>query len=326
VLASAILVARNGGPEVLSLQRIEVEPPAFGEVQIRQTAIGLNFIDIHHRTGRYPSLSFPIVLGMEGAGVVVAVGPGAGEFEPGERVAYFAHTPGAYTELRNIAADRVVKLPAGIDDETAAAVMLKGLTVQSLLHSVYPVKPGQTILLHAAAGGIGLLMCQWARELGATVIGTVGSDEKADLARRHGCNHTIVYTSEDVTARVRDLTDGAGVPVVYDAVGRSTFDISLACLMQRGTLVSFGTASGPIPPLDLFRLNLAGSLYVTSASVFTYTRQRAEYLERVTDLFSVLRAEAVRVPIQHRYPLAEAERAHRELEARRTTGCGILVP
>jgi NADPH:quinone reductase len=322
----AVRIHTNGGPEVLGYEAVECARLQKNQVRIRQTAIGVNFIDIHHRSGRYPNQGFPLVLGMEGAGNIEDIGSGVQDFKIGDRVAYFSHSPGAYIQVRTIAADRVVKLPDFIDDATAAAVMLKGLTVQSLLRGSYPVRAGETILVHAAAGGIGLLMCQWARHLGVRVIGTVGSEEKRQLAREHGCDHVIVYAKEDVVARVRELTDGTGVPVVYDAVGASTFDNSLACLRERGMLVSFGTASGPIPPFDLFRLNRLGSLYVTSASVFTFTRNRGEYVERTGELFEMLRIGALRIAINHRYPLADAAQAHRDLQARRTTGCIILVP
>ena len=322
----AIRIHENGGPEAIRYEAVQCARPQANQVRIRQTAIGVNFIDIHHCSGRYSSQSFPLVLGMEGAGRIEDVGSDVHDFKIGDRVCYFAHAPGAYIQVRTIAADRVVKLPDFIDDATAAAIMLKGLTVQSLLRSCYPVRAGMTVLVHAAAGGIGLVMCQWARHLGARVIGTVGSEEKGQLACAHGCDHAIVYNKQDVVARVHELTDGAGVPVVYDAVGASTFDNSLACLRERGMLVSFGTASGPIPPFDLFRLNRLGSLYVTSASVFTFTRDRVEYLERTAELFEMLRTGALKVAVNHRYPLAEAAQAHRDLKARRTTGCIILLP
>lgn len=323
---NAIRIHRNGGPEELRYEAVEVGRPASGQARVRHTAIGLNFIDIHHRTGRYPSAHFPLTLGMEAAGVVEEVGPGVGEVRVGDRVAYAAETPGTDTEVRVMPVGRLVKLPDWLDDETAAAVMLKGLTVQYLLRGAYPVRAGETILIHAAAGGVGLLMCQWARHLGARVIGTVSTPAKAELAKAHGCDHPIVATEEDVVARVRELTDGAGLPVVYDSVGASTFEQSLSCVRRRGLLVTFGTASGPIPPFDLFRLNRLGSLYVTSAGLADYLHDRPELLERARELFEVVRTGAVRVTINQRYPLAETARAHRDLEARRTVGSSLLLP
>ena len=309
---NAIQVHHDGGPEELRCEEIEVDDPGPGEARVRHTAIGLNFTDIHHRTGRYPVGHFPHGIGMEAAGVVEAVGGGVTEVRTGDRVAYVAASPGTYAQARIVPAARLIKLPDWLDDETAAAAILKGLTAQYLLRGAYPVRSGETILIHAAAGGVGLIMCQWARHLGARVIGTVSTPEKAALARQHGCDHPIVYTQEDVVARVRELTDGAGLPVVYDSVGASTFEQSLKCLRRRGMLVSFGSASGPAPPLDLFRLNRMGSLYVTSAGLADYIRERAELLERAEDLFGVLRSGAVKVTIAKRYKLARcAARARR---------------
>lgn len=321
-----------GGPEVLRYEDVDVADIGPDQVLIGQTAIGLNFIDIQQRKGRYLAKQFPVTPGAEGAGIVEAVGDDVTEFCAGDRVAYFDHFPGAYTELRAIAADRVVKLPDFIPDEIAAAVMLKGLTANYLLRGSYHVRAGDTILVHAAAGGVGLIMCQWARHLGARVIGIVGTEEKVKIASDHGCDHVIVRSVEDIAARVRELTGGEGVPVVYDSIGADTFDISLNCLRQRGLLVSFGTASGPIPPFDLFRLNnnhhlgTGGSLYVTSASVFDYTRERSEYLWRVADLFEVIRSGVVKVSLNRQYPLAEAWQAHRDLESGQTTGASVLIP
>jgi NADPH2:quinone reductase len=325
-LVQAVRVHRDGGPEELRLEEIEVGAPGPGEARVRHTAIGLNFTDIHHRTGRYPAGTFPHGIGMEAAGVVEAVGDGATEVRVGDRVAYVAQSPGTYAQAGIVPARRLVSLPDWLDDETAAAGLLKGLTAQYLLRGAYPVKTGETILMHAAAGGVGVIMCQWARHLGARVIGTVSTDEKAALARRHGCEHAIVHTREDVVARVRELTGGAGLPVVYDSVGATTFEQSLACLRRRGTLVSFGSASGPPPPLELFRLNRMGSLYVTSAGLADYIHERRELLERAADLFAVLKSGAVRVAVNKRYPLADAARAHADLEARRNTGSAILIP
>lgn len=328
----AVRIHRNGGPEVLSFDEVEIGPPSRGEVQVAQSAIGLNYIDVHHRTGRYRSPALPIVPGLEGAGTVVAIGAEVTGFREGDRVAYLTHGPGAYVDVRNVDASRVVSLPEGIAEEVAAAMMLKGLTAQSLLRGVHPVRPGEIVLIHAAAGGVGSIMCQWARALGARVIGTVSTDGKAGIAASMGCDHPIVSTREDVVARVMELTGGDGVPVVYDSVGADTFDTSLACLATRGTLVSFGTSSGPIPPFDVFRLNRnhhlgqGGSLYLTSASVFDYTRRAAEYRSRTADLFDAVQAGRLRIPLNARYALRDAAQAHRDLEARKTTGSTILVP
>jgi NADPH2:quinone reductase len=322
----AVRIHQHGGPEVLRYEPVEVGAPGPGEARVRHTAIGLNFTDIHHRTGRYPLPQLPHVVGMEAAGVIEALGPGVSDLAVGDRVAYASDRPRSYAQATVMPAARLIKLPPSISDEAAAALVLKGLTAQYLIRAAYPVRAGETILVHAAAGGVGLILCQWARHLGARVIGTVGSDEKAELARRNGCEHPIVYTREDVVARVRELTGGAGLPVVYDSVGASTYEKSLACLKRRGLLVSFGSASGPIPPFDLFRLNRMGSLYVTSAGLADYTHTRAELLERAEDLFSVFTSGALRIEVKQRYPLAEAARAHRDLEARRTSGSSILLP
>lgn len=332
IRTNAVRFHKNGGPDVLCYEQVDVAEPGPGQVMIRQAAIGLNFIDIQQRKGRYPSKTFPVVPGAEGAGVIEHVGAGVTEFRKGDRVAYMDHFPGGYIGHRVIGAERVVKLPDFISDELAAAIMLKGLTANYLLRGSHHVRAGETILVHAAAGGVGLIMCQWARRLGARVIGVVGTEEKAETARDHGCDHVIVRSSEDIVARVRSLTGERGVPVVYDSVGASTFEISLACLAQRGLLVSFGTASGPIPPFDLFRLNnnhhmgTGGSRYITSASVFDFTRERAEYLARVADLFEVIRSGVVKVSINRRYALSDAAQAHRDLESGKTTGAAVLLP
>jgi NADPH2:quinone reductase len=322
----AVRIHRPGGPEELRYEPVELGHPGPGEALVRHTAIGLNFTDIHHRTGRYPVPQLPHVIGMEAAGVVEEVGPGVSEVAAGDRVAYASDRPRSYAQATVMPAARLVKLPAAISDDIGAALILKGLTAQYLIRGAYPVRAGETILVHAAAGGVGLIMCQWARHLGARVIGTVSTDEKAALARSHGCEHPIIYTREDIVARVRELTDGAGLPVVYDGVGASTFEKSLLCLRRRGLVVSYGSASGPIPPFDLFRLNRMGSLYVTSAGLADYTYERAELLARAQDLFGVVTSGAVRVEIQQRYPLAEAARAHADLAARRTAGSSILLP
>ena len=322
----AVRIHRPGGPEELRYEPVVLGRPGPGEALVRHTAIGLNFTDIHHRTGRYPVPQLPHVIGMEAAGVVEEVGPGVSDVAAGDRVAYASDRPRSYAQATVVPVARLVKVPSSISDETAAALILKGLTAQYLIRGAYPVRAGDTILIHAAAGGVGLIMCQWARHLGARVIGTVSTDEKAALARSHGCEHPIVYTREDIVGRVRELTGGAGLPVVYDGVGASTFEKSLLCLRRRGLVVSYGSASGPIPPFDLFRLNRMGSLYVTSAGLADYTHEREELLARAQDLFGVVTSGAVRVEIKQRYPLAEAARAHTDLAARRTAGSSILLP
>lgn len=322
----AVRIHRHGGPQELRYEPVDVGRPGAGEARVRHTAIGLNFTDIHHRSGRYPLAQLPHVIGMEAAGVVEELGAGVSDISIGDRVAYASDRPRSYAQATVMPVGRLVKLPEAISDETAAALILKGLTAQYLIRGAYPVRAGETILIHAAAGGVGLILCQWARHIGARVIGTVSTDEKAALAREHGCEHPIVYTREDVVARVRELTAGAGLPVVYDGVGASTFEKSLLCLRRRGLVVSYGSASGPIPPFDLFRLNRMGSLYVTSAGLADYTHDRDEMLQRAQELFGVVQSGAVRVEVKQRYPLADAARAHRDLEARRTAGSSILVP
>lgn len=322
----AVRIHKHGGPEELRYEPVQLGQPGPGEARVRHTAIGLNFTDIHHRTGRYPLAQLPHVIGMEAAGVVEELGSGVSGLAVGDRVAYASDRPRSYAQATVMPVSRLVKLPKSISDETAAALILKGLTAQYLVRAAYPVRAGETILVHAAAGGVGLILCQWARHLGATVIGTVSTDEKAELARRNGCAHPIVYTREDIVARVRELTGGAGLPVVFDGVGAATFEKSLACLRRRGLVVSYGSASGVIPPFDLFRLNRMGSLYVTSAGLADYTQTREELLERAQDLFAVVESGAVRIEVKQRYPLAEAARAHRDLEARRTAGSSVLLP
>jgi NADPH2:quinone reductase len=319
-------VHRHGGPEMLRYEEVEVGRPGPGEARVRHTAIGLNFTDIHFRTGRYPLKELPHVIGMEAAGIVEEVGPGVTEVRVGERVAYASEKPRAYAQATVMPVTRLIGLPDFIDDEAAAAAILKGLTAQYLLRGAYAVRAGETILVHAAAGGVGLIMCQWARHLGARVIGTVSTEEKAALARANGCEHPIVTTGEDVVARVRDLTGGEGVPVVYDGVGAATFEQSLNSLRRRGLLVSYGSAGGVPAPLEVFRLNRMGSLYITSAGLADYIHDRAEMLGRAQDLFHMIEIGAVRVGVRQRYPLAEAERAHRDLETRRTIGSSILLP
>jgi NADPH:quinone reductase len=326
VSIQAVRIHQTGGPEQLRLERIELSPPGAGEVRVRHTAIGVNFVDIHQRTGRYPLPRYPVVLGMEGAGVVEALGAGVNGFAPGERVAYAGRTPGSYAEAINVAATELVPVPQGITDTQAAAMMVKGLTAQYLLRRTHRVAAGETVLVHAAAGGVGLIACQWAKSLGARVIGTVGTARKAEIARAHGCDEPIVYTQEDFVARVRALTGGAGVPVVYDSVGADTFDGSLQCLAPFGMLVSFGTASGPIPPFDLFRLNRMGSLAVTSTSLYTYTADPARLQESARELFAVVQRGQVRISIQQTLPLAQAAEAQRLLQGRQTTGALVLLP
>jgi NADPH2:quinone reductase len=316
---------RTGGPEVLQLEDLPAGEPGPGQVRVRHTAIGVNYIDTYHRTGLYP-LPLPAVPGTEAAGVVEAVGAGVTLVAPGDRVAYAGGTPGSYCQVRVMPPDRLLKLPAGVDDRQAAAMLLKGMTVQYLVTRTFPVKPGDTVLLHAAAGGVGLIACQWLKALGATVIGTVGTDEKAALARAHGCDHAIVYTREDFAARVRELTGGRGVPVVFDPVGKSTFQGSLDCLQPRGTMVSFGNASGAVPPVDLLQLSTRGSLYVTRPTLVSYTSTRVELEATAADLFEMVSTGKVKVGVSATYPLAEAAQAHRDLEARKTTGSLVLLP
>jgi NADPH:quinone reductase len=324
--AHRIVMTGPGGPEVLRYERYEVDTPGPREVLLRQTAIGLNYIDIQHRTGRYPLPRYPSPIGLEAAGVVEAIGREVHEVAVGDRVAYSSAPIGAYADRRLMPADRLIFLPLAISEATAAAVVTKGLTAHYLLFTTHVVLPGETILVHPAAGGVGVLLCRWARHLGATVIGTVGSDEKAKTAREHGCHHVIVRGHGDFSEEVRRLTGGKGVPVVYDAVGKDTFEGSLRCLAPRGLLVSFGTPSGAIPPLDVFRLNTLGSLYVTSPAFVTHTTERSELLSRADDLFAALESGILQLPPIGTYPLADAARAHADLQGRRTTGSSILVP
>lgn len=324
-MTKAIRLNRTGGPEVLELEEISVGDPGPGEIRLRQTAVGLNFIDVYHRNGLYP-LSLPSGIGLEAAGVVEAVGPDVTAIKPGDRVAYPAGPIGAYAEARLIAADRVVRIPEGVTDETAAAMMLKGMTAHYLLHRTYRVQPGDTILFHAAAGGVGLIACQWAKALGATIIGTVGNDEKAALARAHGCDHVIVYTRENFTDRVREITDGKGVPVVYDSVGAATYEGSLDCLATFGMMVSFGNATGPLPPLDSGMLSAKGSLYFTRPTLMTHCADRGRLVEGAEALFDVVASGKVRIEINQRWSLKDAPEAHRTLEARKTTGSSLLIP
>ena len=319
----AIRVHKVGGPEVLQWEEVDVAEPGEGQIRLRQEAVGLNFIDVYHRSGLYPQ-PLPFIPGTEGAGVVDAVGAGVTNVRKGDRVAY-ASAIGGYAEVRLIDADRVVKLPKGISTEQAAAMMLQGMTAQMLLRSVFPVHEGDTILIHAAAGGVGLIMCQWAAALGATVIGTVGTDEKAELARAHGCAHPIVYSKQDFVAEVQRITDGEKLPVVYDSVGRDTFLKSLDCIKVRGLMVSFGNASGPPEPFSPNMLAQKGSLYLTRPTLFNYIATPQQLEQSAGELFEMVTSGKVKIEVQQRFPLADAADAHRALQARRTTGSTVLT-
>ena len=323
-MTKAIRIHETGGPEVLRWEDVEVGAPGPGQVRLTHAAVGLNYIDTYQRSGLYP-VELPATLGMEGAGVVEALGEGVSTLKAGDRVAY-AMGPGSYSEARLIAADRVVKLPDAIDDRTAAAMMLQGMTVQYLIRQTHRVAAGETVLFHAAAGGVGLIACQWLKHLGATVIGTVGSAEKAELARAHGCTHTINYRDEDFVEQVKEITGGDGVPVVYDSVGKDTFEGSLACLGPLGLMVSFGSASGPVPPFELGRLGALGSLFITRPTLMTYAAKRADLEAMSQELFDVVLSGAVKIEINQTYPLSETAQAHRDLEARKTTGSTVLLP
>lgn len=325
-MSKAIRIHQHGGPEILRWEEVEVGEPGPGQVRVRHGAVGLNYIDVYHRTGLYPLPSLPWILGMEGAGKIEAVGEGVTEFKVGDRVAYASPPVGAYAEVRLMAADRVVALPDAISDKTAAAMMLQGMTAQYLLRRTYRVQPGDAILFHAAAGGVGLMASQWARHLGATVIGTVGSDEKAELARAHGCHHVIVYSRENFTERVREITGGQGVAAVYDSVGKDTFMGSLDCLRPMGMLVSFGNASGPVPAFEPSILAAKGSLFLTRPTLMSYTAKRADLVASAGELFEVVASGAVKIEVHQSYPLAETAQAHRDLEARKTTGSTVLLP
>jgi NADPH2:quinone reductase len=321
----AIRFHATGGPEVMQWEEVDVGEPGPGQARVRNTAVGVNYIDTYHRGGLYP-LPLPSGLGNEAAGVVEAVGAGVDWVKPGDRVATGTGPLGAYSTARIVQADRLVELPDGIDDRTAAAIMLKGLTAQYLLRQTFPLKGGETILFHAAAGGVGLIACQWARALGATVIGTVGSDEKAKLAREHGCAHTIVYTRENFVERVKEITGGKGVPVVYDGVGKETFPASLDCLSPRGTFVSFGNASGSVPPFNLMLLAQKGSLYATRPTLVNFATDRASLGAMASELFGMVQSGRIRVEIPQTFPLAQAADAHRALQGRQTTGSTVLLP
>jgi len=324
-MSTAIRFYEHGGPEVLRVEDVEPGKPAPGEAQVRHHAIGVNYIDVYDRTGLYPVASLPSGLGREAAGEITALGRGVRGFKVGERVAYVWPNPGAYSELRNVPAERLVKVPGGISYEQAAALMLKGLTAQFLIRRTYRVQRGDPVLVHAAAGGVGLILCQWARSLGAKVIGVVGSEAKAELARRHGCNHVLISGRDALVDGVKALTKGEGVAVVYDAVGRDTFMESLDCLRRRGMMVSFGNASGPVPPLAPLELSKRGSLFLTRPTLFHYIATRAELEAAARELFAAVRARKVRIVIGQKYPLRQAADAHRDLEGRRTTGSTVLT-
>ncbi|MEJ2223090.1 MAG: quinone oxidoreductase [Desulfobacterales bacterium] len=325
-MSKAIRIYETGGTDVMRWEDFDPGRPAAGEVLLRHEAVGLNFIDVYHRTGTYPLPSLPVIPGMEGAGIVEAVGEGVTEVAAGDRVAYAGLPPGAYAEARLIPADRLVKVPDAISARQAAAMMLQGMTARYLLRGCYDVKAGDTILIHAAAGGVGLIVCQWASHLGATVIGTAGSEDKAELARSHGCHHTILYNEEDFAERTREITGGKGVDVVYDSVGQATFMQSLDCLRPMGMMVSFGQSSGLVPAFDPGLLSAKGSLFLTRPTLMTYTAERDALLAHAHDLFEVVQSGAVKIEIQQTYPLSEAARAHQDLEARKTTGSTILLP
>jgi NADPH2:quinone reductase len=324
-MSYAIRFDKPGGPDVLKVEEVEVGEPGPGEARVSQLAVGLNYVDTYHRRGLYP-VPLPSGIGTEAAGVVEKVGDGVADIKTGDRVAYATGALGAYADERLMPADRLVKLPDAISFEQAAAMMLKGLTAQYLLRRTYVVQPGDTILVHAAAGGVGLILCQWAKSLGANVIGTVGTEQKAALAQAHGCDHPIIYTRENFAERVKELTGGEGVPVVYDSVGKDTFDGSLECLRPLGMLVSFGFASGKVPPFDISELSRRGSLFLTRPTLFIYAAKRRDLLGMAADLFAVVVNGDVIIEIQQRYSLLDAAKAHHDLEARQTTGSTIMLP
>ena len=323
-MAKAVRYHKQGGPEVLQLDDVQVGDPGQGQVRVRHTAIGVNFVDTYQRSGLYP-MQLPQVAGNEAAGVVEAVGPGVTDLNAGDRVAYTG-LPGSYCEARIVPADRMVKLPQGITEEQAASMMLKGLTVHYLIHTTYLVKTGETVLWHAAAGGVGLIACQWLKALGVSTIGTAGSEEKMALARAHGAEHVINYSKENFVEKVKTITGGKGVPVVYDGVGKATWEGSLDCLSPRGLIVSFGNASGPVAPVNLGILSTKGSLYVTRPTLATHIASRADLVARANSLFDVVKSGKVRIETTARYKLADAQKAHRDLESRKTTGSVILLP
>jgi NADPH:quinone reductase len=324
-MAKAVRIHEHGGPEILRVEDVDVPAPGPDEVQIKHTAIGVNYIDVYDRTGLYP-LSLPSTLGREAAGTIVARGRKVRDFRVGERVAYVLPQPGSYSELRNVPAARVVKVPSGVSDEQAAALMLKGMTAQYLLRRTYRVKRGDVVLAHAAAGGVGLILSQWAKALGATVIGVVGSEAKAELARKHGCKHVLISGRDELVPNVKRLTKNVGVAVVYDAVGKDTFMESLDCLRPLGMMVSYGNASGPPPALNPLELSKRGSLFLTRPTLFHYIARREDLVATARELFAVVKKKTVKVRVGQTYALADAAEAHRDLEARRTTGSTVLLP
>ena len=324
-MAYAIQCDRHGGPEVMEYRTVELPVPGPGEIRVRIHAAGLNYIDVYHRTGYYPAAELPTGLGVEAAGVVEEVGPGVSRWSGGERVAWAGGKPGTYGQYHIVPEDLVVRIPDSMEFEAAAAMMLKGMTARYLLRQTYPLRAGEAILIHAAAGGVGSILTQWAHHLGATVIGTVGSPEKAEQARSAGCTHTILYREESVVERVNDITGGAGVSVAYDAVGKDTLLESLQCLCQRGLLVSYGQSSGPLDSFDPVLLSRHGSLYLTRPSLFHYIGSREELEENVAELFHVVSDGVVKIPVRNRFPLQEAAAAHRALENRETSGSTVLV-
>jgi NADPH2:quinone reductase len=324
-MPKAIRISTTGGPDVMEYVDVEVGEPGPGEARVRHHAVGLNYIDVYFRNGQYPQ-PLPGGLGMEGSGLVEAVGQGVTHVKKGDRVAYACKPPGAYAEVRVMPAEGLVILPDDIDFETGAAMMLQGLTVQYLFNRTFPLKGGETILFHAAAGGVGLIACQWARAIGVNMIGTVGSDEKGEIAKAHGCAHVINYNKEKFVERVKELTGGKGVSVVYDAIGASTFTDSLDCLAPLGLMVSFGSASGPVPPVNLGELASRGSLYITRPTLFSYIARREDLDHMAADLFRMVSSGKVKIDINQRYPLRDAAKAHADLESRKTTGSTILIP
>ena len=326
-MPKAIRIYEQGPPEVMKWEDVELPPPGAGEVRMRHEVAGLNYIDTYHRSGVY-KMPLPTGIGSEAAGVVEAIGDGVSEFKPGDRVCYASGTPlqpvASYSEARNIPAARLVKIPDGINSDTVAAMMLKGMTVSYLIKRTYPVKSGETVLFHAAAGGVGLIACQWLKALGATTIATAGSEEKCELAKAHGAHYCINYKKEDFVARVKEITGGKGVPVVFDGVGKDTFDKSIECLSMYGMMVSFGNASGPVPPVNI-AAQLKGHLYLTRPSLQPYTAARQDLLALASDLFDVVKAGKVKIDINQRYPVKDAVQAHKDLESRKTTGSTVLT-
>ncbi len=325
-MTKAIRIHQHGGPEQLRYDDIDVDQPGPGEVRLEQTAIGLNYIDVYHRTGLYPVADLPAAIGLEAAGIIEATGEGVDGFVKGDRVAYANPPLGAYAEARLMPAHRLIKIPDGVSDKQAAAMMLQGLTVQYLIRRTCRVQAGDTVLFHAAAGGVGLIACQWLKRLGATTIGTVGSADKAALAKAHGCHHTINYRTENFVERVCEITGGSGVRVVYDSIGRDTFGDSLDCLQPLGMMVSFGNASGPVDDFSTAVLAQKGSLFLTRPTLMTYTQKREDMLAMAAELFDVVLSGAVKIEVNQTYALADAARAHSDLEARKTTGSTILLP